>query len=81
MGASLNACSYFPRWSTVRRAYYRHRKKQRECTASPSPFASFSQEMMKNEGAKVEDRWQIFIAVESCFFGFSSFEALFYRST
>uniref|UniRef100_A0A9J2PV81 FLYWCH-type domain-containing protein n=1 Tax=Ascaris lumbricoides TaxID=6252 RepID=A0A9J2PV81_ASCLU len=56
MGASLNACSYFPRWSTVRRAYYRHRKKQRECTASRSPFASFSQEMMKNEGAKVEDR-------------------------
>uniref|UniRef100_A0A915BCI8 FLYWCH-type domain-containing protein n=2 Tax=Parascaris univalens TaxID=6257 RepID=A0A915BCI8_PARUN len=56
MGASLNACSYFPRWSSVRRAYYRHRRKPKVYTASLSPSLSPSQEMMKNGGANMEDR-------------------------
>ncbi|KHN73180.1 hypothetical protein Tcan_05479 [Toxocara canis] len=43
MGTNLNACSYFPPWNTVRRAYYRHRIKGSGQTPSPSPTTSDSQ--------------------------------------
>uniref|UniRef100_A0A915BCC1 RYYR-CCHC domain-containing protein n=1 Tax=Parascaris univalens TaxID=6257 RepID=A0A915BCC1_PARUN len=55
MGTSLSACSCFPPWSAVRRAYYRHRTKQKENTPS-SASSSVSERTMIREEVREEAR-------------------------
>lgn len=49
MGTSLSACSYFPPWSAVRRAYYRHRTKQKENTPSSADSPVSERTMIREE--------------------------------